>query len=443
VPRWVIRVVRLVAILLALVALFVVALTFVYTLSNARVMKHARSSVATLEAEGLYPQPFGWRGPRLDNFTDALMMDVSVADKHRSALVNAMSMSRQVGLGTLRTINGLRDSSRGHVSGRYENARYWHGYQVILRPMLYLFDYAEIRYLNMLALSALACVACLSVNRALGFGGVGAFVGSLVLTGFYVVPLSLQFSSVTYLMLLGVIGALELEIRGKLDGVFWEFFAVLGALTSFLDLLTAPLLTLGMPIAAVLLTRSRRGRITVLDALKALVVASLLWGFGFAFSWAAKWLIASPVLGVDVIADGLESAGARAGAAGLGASIAGAISYNAQFLFTLLSSVQGRTVFVDRAILLAAALVILVAAALVAMWLRSGRTGVDSRVAMRRRAPVLLVAALPFCWFLVLSQHSQVHAWFVYRILAISIFVVMAVVFAGFDNAAEQVDPPA
>ena len=40
--------------------------------------------------------------------------------------------------------------------------------------------------------------------------------------------------------------------------------------------------------------------------------------------------------------------------------------------------------------------------------------------------PVLLVAAYPFIWYLVLSNHSQIHSYFTYRTLETSVFAVLA-----------------
>ena len=38
---------------------------------------------------------------------------------------------------------------------------------------------------------------------------------------------------------------------------------------------------------------------------------------------------------------------------------------------------------------------------------------------------VLLCAILPFLWYMVVSNHSYIHYWFTYRILAISIYAIL------------------
>jgi len=42
-----------------------------------------------------------------------------------------------------------------------------------------------------------------------------------------------------------------------------------------------------------------------------------------------------------------------------------------------------------------------------------------------RMLPLLAVAAFPYLWYLVLADHSQIHAWFTYRAQIISVFAVL------------------
>ncbi len=108
---------------------------------------------------------------------------------------------------------GLRLTAAGDFGGRYSYGRYWHGYQVILRPLLLALSYPEIRYFNMLMFLGLCTCVVLLVYQRIGMGSVVAFTLAMTLGGFIVVPMSLQFSAVTYLSSLGVIAVLALDER--------------------------------------------------------------------------------------------------------------------------------------------------------------------------------------------------------------------------------------
>lgn len=48
---------------------------------------------------------------------------------------------------------------------------------------------------------------------------------------------------------------------------------------------------------------------------------------------------------------------------------------------------------------------------------------------IKKMTPVLLVAVYPIVWYLVLSNHSQIHSYFTYRTLEITVFAVLAFLF--------------
>ena len=45
---------------------------------------------------------------------------------------------------------------------------------------------------------------------------------------------------------------------------------------------------------------------------------------------------------------------------------------------------------------------------------------------------VFLCAVLPFAWYVVVSNHSFVHYWFTYRILAISVYAMLLIAISVF-----------
>jgi hypothetical protein len=234
-------------------------------------------------------------------------------------------------------------------------------------------------------------------------------------------------------MLLGVITVLELERRGRFDVLAWEFFFFAGALTSFADILTAPVLTLGMPLAALLLVRSTREGLGALQCARFTVVSSLWWAGGYALSWAAKWVIAVLVLGGSVVGDAMSSIAFRSGAGGGPFQGVSAVYHNVRYLVPLLRMSENGGL--QGGWPTAALIVLAVLAPL--LWL-FWRIAADSsaRLRFRTAAPALLVGLLPFAWMMSVSQHSNLLAFFTYRTLAISIFVVLTVcLYAAFGPA--------
>ncbi|MFR2300336.1 MAG: hypothetical protein ACLS6P_08785, partial [Clostridium paraputrificum] len=49
------------------------------------------------------------------------------------------------------------------------------------------------------------------------------------------------------------------------------------------------------------------------------------------------------------------------------------------------------------------------------------------------KIPILLVAAYPIIWFIVLSNHSDIHYWFTYRSLMISLYSIISLLLCFID----------
>jgi hypothetical protein len=420
------RLLRIGALYVVLLVAFVGLLVAAYAIPQARIVENAGQSANLLASEGIYPSSLGTSGLMRDNFDDALMIDTAIAGAGQNAFTNAMLGEHQAESGPSYTIEALRQSVAGLRTRPVAYSYYWHGYQVLLRPALFFFSLGDIRYLNMLLMGLAALGCAVSVQQALGTRGFMAFGAALLLTGFYVVPLSLNFSSSAYIMFAAIAAALELERRGLFVKVSWEFWFVVGALTAFFDLFTVPLLTIGMPLVAILLYRAERAGLTARRALMITLASGAVWTAGYAASWSAKWMIGTVALQHNVLADAVESIAIRTGAIG-GTPIVAALYHNIRYLLPLLrldssGALQGgwSTALLIVCVLLGAVTLCVLA------FVRNDR----SRGLARRLSPALIPAVLPFLWILLVSEHTNVHMWFTYRILAVPLFAVFAVLFA-------------
>lgn len=111
----------------------------------------------------------------------------------------------------------IRDDTQGmlyQAMDAQNYARYWHGYLVVLRPLLKVFSYPEIRSLNyfVIFLFAFAC-ACRMKERIGGLAAAG-FVLSLLAGYIVVVPQSMQYMSVFVILFIAL-----LLLHGKIEDI--------------------------------------------------------------------------------------------------------------------------------------------------------------------------------------------------------------------------------
>lgn len=213
--------------------------------------------------------------------------------------------------------------------------------------------------------------------------------------------LSLQFSSVYYIFSFAVIGLLcGYEFIDNRLG-FQAYFAIIGIITNWLDLLTYPLITLGVPLTVFIILNAEK------DNKKRLVncmILSISWCVGYFGMWILKWVLSSVALGQNLISDALKQAAFR---------VSGS---NGTAKWTRYEVVQRNLVhFAHKSFY------ILCAGYSLYSIFRIKSRG-DLKTVLFNCSPYLFITVFPFIWYLVLSNHSWLHHWFTFRSLGVSIF---------------------
>lgn len=242
------------------------------------------SSLDELASEGLFPNIPSMEG----GDGDFSSMEPTALELATDNLFIKMALYEGDGAGI---VQAFRDFSTQYND---EYSRYWHGYVVLLRPLLYFFDYYQLRILNGLAQIFLFGCCAFWIWKKKGKKYAFALFTSYVLLMPMATAICFQYSVIFYL----AFGALLLYF---LKQKYWEqdvnyilLFVLTGSLTTYFDLLTYPLLTWGLLIIWMLLLQESSG--TISDNLKKVVYSALAWICGYAVMWAGKWVVGSIVL---------------------------------------------------------------------------------------------------------------------------------------------------
>jgi hypothetical protein len=270
--------------------------------------------------------------------------------------------------------------------------RYWHGYRVVIDPLTAWFSWRSTR------LVALALLASALVYFTLASAELIGWTATIVL----LVP-TLAFSDLRWLwtqtycvpptcLIFAGSGWFARRIGKGSDLLVAA--AVLGSIFNFLDLLTNPPWQ-PMLLAFFMLAAGK--------GLKGTAAVLACWLAGYALTWATKW-------GIAVI-------------------YGGDWNYIWQ---TILFRIDGSyEQVVDHRPFASSVKVIGWLAAQSDYWwtvalLVPLLIVIAPRPDFRRWALLALPALIPFVWFEVLRNHTQIHAWFAYRPVATSIGIVLA-----------------
>lgn len=395
----------IVALILGLMAATILML-LINLLPEKAMKQHITESVKVMEQEQDYHEVIpGMISSRLDNFTDSIML-VSSAHKAETGLIDRTMNGYRViyeGKTPSETLAAYGTGEEGYRVSPY--SRYWHGYQVILKPLLLFFNYQEIRYLNMcLQFLLLIGIVIEMVKKKMGI-----YIFPYMVMLFSLMPfsigLSLQFSSVFYITNIAVYVLLKWFEIIKEKKNFFLFFLIVGMLTSFIDLLTYPLVTLGIPLVFYFLLMEKK---TLLYNIIKTVKYSIIWAIGYIGMWSGKWIIGSILLRKNIITDAIDALLNRTSSETADASFThwSVIERNADAMF----STPVKLLFLGTLIIL---LVVLICKT------------IRDRKNYFGNWHYFLIACMPIAWYIVAANHSYMHFWFTYRELSILIFAVL------------------
>lgn len=401
-----------------------VAMLIVHCIPRDRIADNSRTSVAFIHEQGRYPRQWGREWLRIDNFTDALMLNMAYcadADKPLDAALSnvyytdeqmdVFSRTEEVVLGNVVCGNDVPgEPIQGYY---YPYARYWHGYQVFLRPLLVLTDYQGILRLNALCFYLILLFCLWTVGRRLSWAVAILFLLSLLLVALPVVPLCLQLSTCFYIAFLAVIAVLRWPSLTQDRMSACCTFFVTGGLTAYFDLLTTPMVTLGLPLTVCLLSHP------AWQSKKYIVTLTSVWSGGYVLLWLSKCIVAQWLTDYDIIGSFLRAAQIR--------SVAGTGT-----LLEPLTNAFGEATLIQVALVLACATVLGLMFFAICCRLRW------RSAAARANAWLLLIAFLVPIWYVLTLQHSCVHYWFTWRSMAPMFFVLFLYIYRITTYSHEQ-----
>jgi len=352
-----------------------------------------------------------------DNYTDAWMLSIAMIDRDGSPTLDTLQ-GAYFGPEDAPFIGGavsaLRDRLATSANANKQYLRYWHGYVVALRPLFLVFDYLQVRLFNLVALSTLALSVVVSLARRAGAGAAVAFIVAWLLVAPTVIAGNLQYVSVFYISMIGMLGVLALGTRRQPESWDVELFLSLGMATSFFDFLTAPLVTWGLPILTLLaLVRSQTSH----GGLPRLVVRSAgAWGIGYVAFWAAKWVLGMVFAGPQALAD---AAGAVSGHTVEGSDLLGRFQTIAINFGRLVPTSGGGIIKPTAQSAIPAGVALLLACTLWFVIWRMSRAPIRNASVV---ATILVVGVAPYVWYVLAAPHSSGNNFFTFRAQAVTVF---------------------
>lgn len=382
--------VKLILVYFSLLFIFLISLILSCLIPSSSLKNNIGKSIETLKKEGTYPS-YGifFRQIVLDNFTDSLILNTAYSVDSKNPLKSALLNYRyEQENNTADQILNLEKLYLNKEIKKVGYERYWHGYLIYLRPLLSFFSYSQIRVIISFFLYSLFLIFFYLSWRKLGPKFTLSFTLGLIAVDFFYLGQSLQFSSVFFI---GLISSIYCLLFFQPNTNFYLLFFIVGGLTSFFDLLTAPLVSLSMPLViTIALEKKNRFRF---------IYYSFFWLLGYSLLWSSKWIIDQLTFAPSAITTALNIISDRTfHQADQNFSHLNAVKLN---VFHLLGYHRLNKIIVFGLFIF-----------FLMIFIKFSQIRKEK---IKKIIPFILLGFLPYLWYLFAANHSYLHVWYTYR----------------------------
>ena len=322
---------------------------------------------------------------KFDNYTDAIILNQAGQSEKFTMLERMLYMPRAHF--SIEQTSTLWDSFHKEVTEYDFYVRYWHGSTFLMRFLLTFLTYPMIRLWLFFFSSLLLLWLAIELYRKAGAFPAIALIASFTLCYGYLMQFSIQFFWALALALIASI--LVCRHHQNWQNTAFALF-IIGSLTAFFDLLTIPLLTIGLPMVVfAFLTNKEPNPAPLGRQIGQVAGISCIWVAGYFLTWAMKWTLTTVLTPINGFADAFNQMGFYTGSKPDISRWDGVIA-NLNCL--------------PYKFLICAGIFFLICAL------------ISPRKSGWRNAILLfLIALTPYVWYLALSAHSYWHSWFTYR----------------------------
>lgn len=346
---------------------------------------------------------------RIDNYADSIWINITYNAGTDIRSVISASYYRVEGENAT---DNCYDTVVNSYAPNSEYSRYWHGAQILIRPLLTVFSVTGVRAVLFALFVILCLLSVYLLFRQRMHKAAAVYAISLILSGTWVSLFCLEYIMCFLVMAAAVLAMIIIlsNIDGK-DGTetkLISLFVISGVAVSFFDFLTTETLTFTMPIIIYILMNKERNRLgNIKQEVKRIAKFGVAWIAAYVGTFIAKWLLVYIFLGKTTFLNALSNAAYRIdGTLGENVSlfdrISGLLIRNIGCIFPFGSDVTASGIVFSC---------LCVLAVLGSVFYLFRKDPIDAKLI----ALVFLIALIPYLRFICLSNHSYIHYFFTYR----------------------------
>ncbi len=344
---------------------------------------------------------------KTDDFTDALMLLTAANKEDKNPFTGSIFAYHATRKDSFphEVISDLDNSENNST----QYSRYWHGYLILLKPLLIFFSYNEIQII--ISIFTICLIA--AVVYAMQKKGLDKYILPYLLTIGLMFPIaisiSLQYISVFAIINLSIISILIFFDKIIETKSLFYIFLLIGMVTCYFDLLTYPITTLGLPLIIWLIMFNKKKTTKFLNTFKQICLGSLGWGVGYFGIWIGKWALGSVITGVNLFKSAVKAATSRTSTTTAIEEISRTAAIKGAF----------GEIFTNPICWMLSIATIAIVVLLVMKKIKLNKQEAQSNLG------ILIISLIPLVWYIIFANHSTWHLFFTYRTLSVFIFAII------------------
>lgn len=208
----------------------------------------------------------------------------------------------------------------------------------------------------------------------------------------------------TPIFLVTMISSIVVAVKAdKIKNIYLILF-ITGMVASFVDFLTVPIISLGLPIIIYFLIIQKQRKITFKETIKIIIISSINWGIGYMLTWFSKWVIIDVIYNKNLISTAIEQTIYRS--VSLHSEVAGYKTL--YYIITITGELIKSSMLCIAIGSMAATIVRLII---------NRKKLKNVKEILEDVFPYLIVLIMPYVWYFILAEHTCQHYIFTYRAL--------------------------
>lgn len=289
--------------------------------------------------------------------------------------------------------------------------RFWHGYQIILKPLLMVFTYQQSLFFLSIIGIFLIVFSCFLLFKKTNFKILMVYLFSLLSLNIFVFNTCYQYY---FSMILMIIFNIIILLNYKPQKFDYKFmFYVFGCLTAYFLFISFPLITLCFPLLLFMILEFSNNKFeNYKENILKIIKCSIFWILGYVLFFSLKWIIGSLFGSENFLENALMAVNQRLG-----------LTFSFKYIDILKLNLAYFFNFKFNIILVFISLIIIF------IKMRKNFT-----IKLKIISPFLLIFLMPFIWMFICNNHSGVHYWMISRLFSISIFSLLFISYFLLSN---------